>query len=98
MTYKDVLPRRTTEFLHYDGCRHNDPDNCSGCALTTGGKDGPNYSGWSLVYIENHRIIPAKWRKAFEYQLKSDNKAYANNLAAKVEEHGIQFSDDKVNA
>ena len=95
MAYKAVLTRFTSEFQHYAGCGRHDPDNCSGCALTIGGKEGPNYSAWPLVYIENHRVIPAKWRKAFEQEPKSSNKAYADNLKAKVEEHGIAFSDDK---
>jgi hypothetical protein len=92
MAYKmDVPPRRTSEFQHYDGCRCKDPDNCSGCALTTGGKEGPNYAAWPLVYVEHHRIIPRKWQAAFEQELKSSNTAYAENLKATVEKHGVEF-------
>jgi hypothetical protein len=98
MAYKNVPARRTSEFQHYDGCHYRDPDNCQGCALTTGGKEGPNYSAWPLVYIENHRVIPAKWHEAFERELKSSNRAYADNIKAKMELHGIAFSDDKVEA
>lgn len=86
-------PRRTSEFQHYDGCRHRDPDNCSGCALTTGGNEGPNYAGWPLVYIENHRAIPAKWRAAFQRELDSDNRPYANNIRAQWAKHGLRFTD-----
>ena len=55
----------TSEFQHYDGCNLNDPDNCSACALTDERQDAPNYAGWPMVYIENHRVSPAKWREAF---------------------------------
>ena len=93
MTYKNVPRRLTSEFQHYGGCRHRDPDNCSGCALVIGGKDGPNYSAWPLVYIENHRAIPAKWREAFARELKSTNLAYSNNIIATIEKHGLAFDD-----
>ena len=93
MPYKNVPARRTSEFHHYEGCRMRDPDNCSGCALTSGGFEGPNYSGWPLVYIENHRVIPAKWREALARELKSKNLAYSNNIIAQIEKHGLAFSD-----
>lgn len=85
--------RRTAEFNHYDGCGHNDPDNCSGCALTDLRQDSPNYSGWPLVYMENGRTIPAKWKSAFFDELTSDNKAYAANLVKHVQECRVRFSD-----
>lgn len=83
------------EFEHYQGCGGRDPDNCGGCALTTGGKDGPNYSAWPLAYIENHRTIPAKWRDALKREMASDNKAYAANIAKQIAAHGVTFSDGK---
>jgi hypothetical protein len=84
----------TSEFQHYPGCRHKDPANCSGCALTTGGPNGPNYSGWPLVYMENGRTIPAKWREAFERELnRADNMAYARNVRDTLARLGGRFSD-----
>ena len=94
MPYKNVERRRTAEFSHYADCRRRDPDNCSGCALTTGGDEGPNYSGWPLVYIENHRPIPAKWKRALELQTRSDNQAYADHLVATILHHGVAFDDE----
>ena len=94
MTYKNVAPRRTSEFQHYPGCRNRDVDNCSGCALTHGGEEGPNYAAWPLVYVEQHRAIPAKWRQALEAELHSSNTAYADNLARTIALHGIEFSAD----
>ena len=44
----------TREFQHYDGCKHNDPDNCSACALTDLRQDSPNYAAWPLAYMENN--------------------------------------------
>lgn len=94
MPYKNVPARYTSEFQHYTGCGFKDPDNCSGCALTSGGISGPNYAAWPLVYVEHHRIIPAKWRAAFNAQLHSPNQAYADYLARTIERHGIAFSDE----
>jgi hypothetical protein len=88
-----ISPRYTSEFKHDDGCRYSDPDNCSGCALTIASQEGPNYSGWPLVYIENHREIPAKWRTALARELKSTDLAYSNNIIAQINKHGIAFSD-----
>ena len=85
----------TSEFVHYQGCKMRDPDNCSGCALITGGPDGPNYAVWPLAYVENHRTIPAKWRDAFKAEMRSDNKLYADNIAAQVAKHGVHFSDGR---
>ena len=85
--------RRTREFEHYDGCEYNDPDNCSGCALTDLRQDSPNYSGWPLAYMENDRPIPGKWFKAFaEEELKSDNQAYVDNLYQTVTKYGVRFT------
>lgn len=82
----------TNEFLHYPGCNGRDPDNCSGCALTTGGLEGPNYSAWPLAYMVNKRAIPAKWFAAFERELASDNRAYAENIRKHIAQHGVRFA------
>lgn len=81
----------THEFDHYDGCKHRDPDNCSGCALTTGGEEGPNYAGWPLAYMANKHTIPAKWFSAFERELASDNRAYADNIKKHIVQYGVSF-------
>ena len=87
------------EFEHYHGCRFKDPDNCSGCALTTGGEDGPNYAAWPLAYIENHRAIPAKWRNALQRELeRTDNTAYVANINEQIRVHGLRFTDGKAAA
>jgi uncharacterized protein YbdZ (MbtH family) len=83
----------TSEFQHYAGCKHNDPDNCSGCALTDTRQAAPNYSAWPLAYMENNRTIPAKWREAFKRELRSDNTAYAENVRRTMERLGVRFSD-----
>lgn len=83
--------RFTREFEHYQGCRHRDPDNCSGCALTDERQASPNYSAWPLAYMENQRAIPAKWRKAFERELRSDNQLYADNVRQHIREYGVRF-------
>ena len=87
--------RRTREFEHYPGCGHNDPDNCSGCALTDKRQEAPNYSGWPLVYMENGRAIPAKWREAFKRELQSDNIPYAANIKRTMKRCGLRFTDSK---
>ena len=84
--------RRTSEFDHYEGCRGRDPDNCSGCALTTG-RRAPNYSAWPLAYMENDRVVPARWRAAFKCELASENEAYAANLRSVLAAHGVRFTD-----
>jgi hypothetical protein len=81
----------TSEFSHYDGCRRSDPDNCSGCALTTGGHEGPNYTAWPLAYMANGRAIPAKWFDAFTRELASENQAYAENIRQHVLRYGVSF-------
>lgn len=85
--------KRTSEFDHYDGCKHNDIDNCQACALTDTRQERPNYSAWPLAYMENGRTIPAKWRQAFKDELASDNKLYADNVKATMERLGVRFSD-----
>lgn len=87
----------TREFEHYPGCRHRDPDNCSGCALTDTRQDVPNYAAWPLVYVENGRTIPAKWREAFrrEMSAENENQAYARNIRDKVRMYGVRFSDGR---
>lgn len=84
----------TNEFAHYAGCNHNDPDNCSGCALTDTRQDAPNYAAWPLAYMENHRVVPAKWRAAFKAEMtREDNRTYADNVKATMERLGVTFSD-----
>ena len=78
------------EFSHYSGCRLRDPDNCSGCALTMGGKEGPNYAGWPISYLKNGRSIPAKWQDALKKELASDNRAYSENLKRIITEIGSE--------
>ena len=86
----------THEFNHYPGCNGQDPDNCSGCALTDTRQDAPNYSAWPLAYMENGRAIPAKWRGAFNAELaRTDNPAYVANVKATMERCGVKFSDGK---
>ena len=70
----------TNEFRHYDGCRHRDPDNCGACALTDTRQAVPNYAAWPLAYMENGRIIPAKWKAAFFAETRGSNRAYAENV------------------
>ena len=88
-----VERRRTREFEHYPGCR-GDVANCSGCALTDERQDAPNYAAWPLVYLENGRAIPSKWRAAFAYQQASENAAYADNIRAAIARYGVRWSDE----
>ncbi len=84
----------TNEFQHYPGCNGRDPDNCSACALTDQRQAAPNYAAWPLVYMENNRAVPAKWRDAFKAELaRTDNLAYAANVQATVARLGVRFSD-----
>jgi hypothetical protein len=86
----------TREFDHYQGCNHNDPDNCSGCALTDTRQDAPNYSAWPLVYMENRRSIPAKWREAFRAEMnRTDNMPYVENIKRTIAKYGVRFADSK---
>lgn len=78
-----------SEFSHYKGCRFKDPDNCSGCALTTGGDEGPNYAGWPIAYLQNGRLIPKKWMGALKNELnRTDNLAYTENLKTQLKKRG----------
>ena len=83
----------TYEFRHYDGCNHRDPDNCGACALTDLRQDEPNYAAWPLAYIENDRVVPAKWRDAFVRQMNSTNPLYRDHLRERVETLGVRFTD-----
>lgn len=86
----------TNEFTHYADCNRRDPDNCSACALTDTRQDAPNYAGWPLVYMENHRAIPTKWRPAFNAELaRTDNLAYVVNLLSTMARCGVRFADGK---
>lgn len=88
-------------FTHY---KHNNSrlerESCSACVLRgyepRGGfgdgysvkRDGPNYAGWARVYVEAGYSIPKRWKTAFEKELQSDNKAYAEALAKSVATFG----------
>lgn len=86
----------TREFEHYDGCGHRDVNNCGACALTDTRQERPNYAGWPLVYMENRRAIPAKWRKAFQAEVTDcDNSAYVANIIRHIRECGVVFTDSK---
>lgn len=86
----------SNEFSHYAGCNGRDPDNCSACALTDTRQDAPNYTAWPLAYMENRRAIPAVWREAFRAEMnRADNPAYAANVRATMERHGVRFTDGK---
>ena len=83
----------TNEFNHYPGCKHRDPDNCGACALTDLRQDRPNYSGWPLVYMENGRPVPAKWRRAFAAELaRTDTPGYARKLRETLAKYGVSFT------
>jgi len=72
-------------------CAHRsrlEVDNCGKCQLTHGDDDGPNYAGWARLYIEAGRAIPEKWRAAFQRELDSDNKSYANALRRSIATFG----------
>lgn len=86
----------TNEFAHYAGCNHNDPDNCSACALTDTRQAAPNYAAWPLAYMENGRAVPAKWRGAFQDEMnREDNRAYADNVKATIARLGVRFTDNR---
>ena len=74
-----------------------DADNCSYCALTTGGDDGPNYAGWARLYVEARVPIPERWRAAFQREVDSGNKAYASALQRSIATFGapeFEFARD----
>ena len=54
---------------------------------------GPNYAGWARIYVEAGRPIPAKWRRAFEEQLHSDNSAYSRALERSIATFVVRFTD-----
>lgn len=84
----------TSEFNHYPGCKHNDPANCSGCALTDTRQDAPNYSAWPLAYMQNSRVVPAKWRDAFKAEMaRTDNPRYVANIHTTISRYGVRFTD-----
>ena len=78
--------------IFLERCSHDrsrlEVDNCGKCALTHGDEDGPNYAGWARLYIEAGRVIPEQWRDAFQRELDSDNKAYANALRRSIATFG----------
>ncbi len=72
---------------HIPGSGHGskpDPDNCEACAIRTGGREGPNVAGWARLFVEAQRPVPKKWREAFQRELDSDNRAYANALQRSI--------------
>lgn len=92
----------TNEFKHYDGCNHNDPDNCSACALTKPTmidhgngveKLGINYAAWPLSYIQNRRAIPQEFMPLLKEELNTDNRAYLINLIEHLIGAGYKVQD-----
>lgn len=83
--------RRILNERHYEGghTRNPDPDNCGACAIRMGGAEGPNYSGWAHLYVEAQRPIPKKWKRAFERERASDNRAYAHALERSIATFGM---------
>lgn len=77
-------------FKHdYDHGAKSDPLNCQGCALReTSRTDGPNVAGWARLFVEARMPIPGHWRKAFESELRSKNKRYAEALARSIATFG----------
>jgi hypothetical protein len=90
----------TGEFNHYPGCKGNDPDNCSACALTKPTlidfgegveRMGINYAAWPLSYMQNGRRIPEKFMEYLALELESDNLAYVRNLIQHLKEYGYDL-------
>lgn len=79
------------EFTHYEGCKGQDLDNCSGCALEARGQRKPNYAGWPLSYMQNGIRIPPRFFDGLLEELESDNKHYAENLKKQLKEHGYDI-------
>lgn len=76
-----------------------DTDNCSYCALTQGGDDGPNYAGWARIYIEAGVAIPNRWREEFQKELNSDNRLYGYALRKSILTFGgPEFVSSRVTA
>lgn len=91
---------KTYEFQHYQGCNHNDPDNCSACALTTptmidhgNGVErmGINYAAWPLSYLDNFGRIPKEFMPYLKEELEINyNNAYLINLVENLLKHGYK--------
>jgi hypothetical protein len=80
------------EFTHYTGCKGNDNDNCSACALLNADRRGPNYAGWPLAFIASGRRIPQRYFDALIVETeRKDNPAYTENLNKKLKEHGYNI-------
>lgn len=78
-------------------------ENCGACVLNgyisrddrqNGARDsdGPNYAGWARIYVQAGRHIPAKWHKAFDAELASDNQAYSDALRRDIYIFGVRFN------
>lgn len=89
---KQLTSTASRQFIHYDGCSRRDPSNCCACALTIG-REGPNYAGWPLVYMQARRNIPSHWFDAFirEFQNES-NPSYQQNLRRTLFHFGVTFT------
>lgn len=86
------------------GSSREERENCGACCLsgyTPRGGWGdteldaipqPNYAGWARLYVEAGRAIPRKFRKAFDAELHSENKAYANALQKSINTFGVTFA------
>lgn len=81
------------EFTHYGHKpSQKDLNNCGACALLYAGKEGPNYAGWPLAFIQNGRSIPIKYHEALKKELnRKDNDLYINNLKNKLNDIGFKF-------
>lgn len=87
---------QTNEFKHYDGCNRDDLDNCDACRLTDTRQVRPNYSAWPLAYIDNARMVPAKWRAEFRREMRQvRNIAYGDNIKRHVADKGVLFEGEK---
>jgi len=77
-------------------------ENCAACVLAgyisrsqraDGAKisDGPDYAGWARVYVQAGRVIPYRWRAAFEAErTRTDNPAYTQALARDIYIFGLR--------
>lgn len=89
-----------SEFKHYSNhTSGKDPDNCSACALENpvmiDGKMGINYAGWPLSYLQSGRRIPVKFYGFLRDELlRTDNKAYVDNLKIQLVNYG--YAVDKL--
>jgi len=81
-----------SEFKHYDGCKGQDLDNCSACALLNADKRGPNYAGWPLSFMKAGRRIPIRYMTALLMEVeRKDNDAYVENLKSELKKHGYDI-------